>query len=160
MWGGRTGCFSESKSGMLPLVHCFDPVLESWTSHECSGEPPPGIYDGACAADGDHIYVYGGTDGSSVHGSLHQLDTKSWTWEELCNDGSPTRPPMRKNGSGMVAFDSKLVLFGGCGYSAELVGAKYITEDGVSQDGKSRLTTNELHIYDLENSESGHLWTP
>lgn len=151
MLGGRTECFSQDKSELLSFIHCFDPVLESWSSHESSGELPPGIYDGACTSYGNCIYVHGGTDGSkfnSLHNSLHKLDTESWTWKELCPQS------MRKFGSEMIACDNKLVLFGGCGYLSEPAGeADYVTVDG-PVDEKLKWT-NGLHVFDHEKGEVG-----
>lgn len=149
VWGGHTENFSAADE-TFKTIHCFDPFLESWTVHECNGAYPPGIYDGACASEGHHLYVYGGTDGSRCYNSLHQLDTRSWTWKELSSTG-----PIRKTGSGMVVYDNQLVLFGGCGYS--ISGAEYVARDG-SSDGKSPVWTNELHTFDLKKGKSLEYW--
>lgn len=138
MWGGRTKDFSKKNSKLASSIHCFDPSLESWTDKKCSGDPPPGIYGGACASSGHYIYVYGGYDGSEYQSSLHQLDTKSLTWKQLSSTG-----PMRKGGCGMVAYDNKLVLFGGYGCPSsptrpEVVDARH---------------SDELHIFDLKLGE-------
>ena len=141
MWGGYTKDFFERKSELASSVHSFDQFLELWAENESSG--PPGLIDGACASAGHHVYVYGGDDGSYSQGSLHQLDTRSWTWKQLSSAG-----PMRNQGCGMVAHDSKLVLFGGYGVpsgptqpGAEFVkNSKYTSGEG---------WTNELHVFDL-----------
>ena len=145
VWGGRTKDFLERKSELASSVHSFDQFLEFWAEpeDESSGIPPPGLYDGACASAGHHVYVYGGYDGSKYQRSLHKLDTRSWTWKQLSSAG-----PMRKGGCGMVAHDSKLVLFGGFGVpsgptqpGAEFVkNSKYTSGEG---------WTNELYVFDL-----------
>ena len=147
VWGGRTKDFLQEKSELTSSIHSFDPFLEFWAKNKLSGVPPPGLYLGACASAGHHVYLYGGTDGSRFQSSLHQLDTRSWTWKQLSRSG-----PMRKRACGMVAHDSKLVLFGGYGYPSGPTqpGAEFIKD--------SRYTngvgwTNEVHIFDLKEGE-------
>ena len=147
VYGGRTKDFVKEKSGLASSVHSFDGLLESWYTEDTGGVPPPGLHGGACASAGHHVYVYGGTDGSAYQGSLHQLDTRTWTWKQLSSTG-----PMRKVGCWMVAYGSNLVLFGGYAIpsgptqpGAEFVkGSKYT-------DGSGR--TNELHTFDLIKGE-------
>lgn len=130
------------------LVHCFDPLLESWAVHTSWSEyTPKGIYTAACALSGPYLYLYGGGDGSKYYNSLHQLDTKTWNWRELSYNG-----PMRKGGCGMVAYNSEdLVLFGGVGVppgppqpGAEFVNAGYPDR---------RRLNNEIHIFNLNKGE-------
>ena len=91
VWGGRTGDYAENQAELVNSVYRFDPFLEDWKKYTCSGATPPGLYNGACASAGQKIYVYGGRDGgrdgSGYHKSLHQLDTKTWIWEELDKGG-------------------------------------------------------------------------
>ena len=150
--GGRTKDFLKEKSQLTSSVHSFDPYLEFFDVNKSSGVPPPGVYGGACASAGHHVYLHGGHDGSryqgSLHqGSLHQLDTRSWTWKQLSSAGH-----IRKCGCGMVAHDSKLVLFGGYGFPSGPTqpGAEFIKD--------SRFTggmgwTNEVHTFDLKEGE-------
>ena len=149
VYGGRTKDSLKEKSGLIASsVHSFDGFPESWSEPEgTGGVPPPGLSSGACASAGHHMYVYGGTDGSGYHSSLHELDTRTWTWKQLSSCG-----PMRKVGCGMVAHGSSLVLFGGYGIpsgptqpEAEFVkNSKYT--DGVGW-------TNELHTFNLIKGE-------
>ena len=89
----------------------------------------------------------GGHDGSACQGSLHQLDTRTWTWKQLSSTG-----PMRKVGCRMVAYGNNLVLFGGYGIpssptqpAAEFVkSSKYTNDIG---------WTNEQHTFDLIKGE-------
>ena len=147
VWGGYTKDFLKEKSELASSVHSYDPFLEFWDGNRCSGVPPPGLYFGACASAGHHVYLYGGSDGSCHQSSLHQLDTRSWTWKQLSSAG-----PMRKVGCGMVAHDSKLVLFGGYGYPSGP------TQPGAEFTRSSRFTdgvgwTNEVHTFDLKEGE-------
>ena len=91
--------------------------------------------------------MYGGSDRSRYLNSLHQLDTLSWTWSELTKPG-----PMRKNGCGMIAFDKKLLLFGGYGYPSgpAQTDATFIRSSKFT-DGRG--WTNELHLFDLKEGE-------
>ena len=93
MWGGRTKDFLKEKSELASSVHCFDPLLEFWDVNKISGVPPPGPHSGACASAGHYVYQYGGTDGSRFHSSLHQLDTRSWTWKQLSSAGPMMKRP-------------------------------------------------------------------
>ena len=142
MWGGYTKDFLERKSEFASSVHSFDQFLELWAENESSGVPPPGLYTGACASAGHHVYVYGGRYGLHYYGFLHQLDTRSWTWKQL----SSAAGPMRKAGCGMVALDSKLVLFGGYGDPSgpTQAGAEFVKGSKYTSGW-----TNELHVFDL-----------
>ena len=86
--------------------------------------------------------MYGGRDGSRVLNSLHQLDTQSWTWSELTKSGP----------SGMIAFDRKLLVFGGYGIPSGPTQsvAKFIKNSNFS-DGRG--WTNEIHLFDLKEGE-------
>ena len=147
MWGGRTNDFRKEKSELTSSVHSFDPYLEFWDVKKSSGVPPPGLYGGACASAGHYVYLYGGTDGSRHQSSLHQLDTKSWTWKQLSSAG-----PIRKMRCGMVVCESKLVLLGGYGFPSGPTqpGAEFIKN---SRFTDCRGWTNEVHIFDLKEGE-------
>ena len=83
VYGGLTKDFLKEKSGLASSVHSFDGLLESWYSEDTGGVPSPGLYVGACASVGHHVYVYARVDGSAHQGSLHQLDTRTRTWKQL-----------------------------------------------------------------------------
>ena len=147
VYGGRTDDFRRKKSGLASSVHSFDGLLESWSSEDTGGVPPPRLYNGACASAGHHVYVYGGHDGSAPQGSLHQLDTRTWTWKQLSSTG-----PMRKSGCRMVSYGSNLVLFGGYGIPSGPTqpGAEFV-KSSMYTDGRG--WTNELHTFDLIKGE-------
>ena len=143
--GGRTKGFKKGR--VTSTVHQFNQKSETWTVNSCYGPSPPCSYNGTSASAGHHIYMYGGNDGSRPLNSLHQLDTQSWTWSELTKSG-----PMRKTGCGMVAFDRKLLLFGGFGVSFGFTqpGANFIKYSKYS-DGRG--WTNELYLFNLKEGE-------
>ena len=130
VWGG-VGGFEGSK--VTSIVHHYDPDSETWNTNTCEGPHPPGISYGACASAGHHLYTYGGWDeGGNLQGTLHLLDTRSRRWKLISSEGGP----MRKRGSRMVVYDSKIVLFGGRGNSGD---------------------TNELHTFNLKEGERLHI---
>ena len=148
VYGGRTKDFLKEKSGLASSVHSFDGLLESWYSEDTGGVPPPaGLYIGACASAGHHVYVYGGYDGSAPQGSLHQLDTRTRTWKQLSSTG-----PMRKTACRMVSYGSNLVLFGGYGIPSGPTqpGAEFVKWSKYT-DGSG--WTNELHTFDVIKGE-------
>ena len=158
--GGDTKGSTEEKG---ELVHTFNQLSESWSSKQCQGpSPPDGLYIGASAYAGHHLYLYGGTDGSRYYNSLHQLDTRSWTWSHLssagpmrkigCGSHLSSAGPMRKIGCGMVTYDETLLCFGGCGIPSGITqpGAEF-TKDSDYTDGIG--WTNEFHAYDLKEGE-------
>ena len=68
VWGGRTKDFDDEKNALASALHSFHAVLECWEHCECSGPPPPALYRGSCASTGDHLYMYGGSDGYTCRG--------------------------------------------------------------------------------------------
>ena len=82
---------------------------------------------------GHTLQVYGGFDGSQYQASLHKLDINSLNWTQLATPDSSG--PMKKGGCGMIAYDYKLLLFGGW------TGSEY---------------TNNLHLFDLREGEAVH----
>ena len=130
VWGGYGG---RGESVVTSIVHHYDPDSETWNTNTCEGPHPPGIRRGACASAGHHLYTYGGLDeGGKFQGTLHLLDTRSRRWKLISSEGGP----MRKRGSRMVVYDSKIVLFGGSGKSG---------------------WTNELHTFNLKEGERLHI---
>ena len=130
VWGGDGG---PGKSVVTSIVHHYDPDSETWNTNTCEGPHPPGISDGACASAGRHLYTYGGLDeGGNLQGTLHLLDTRSRRWKLISSEGGL----MKKKGSRMIVYDSKIVLFGGFGKSG---------------------WTNELHTFNLKEGERLHI---
>ena len=132
VWGGD-GDFGESV--VTSIVHHYDPDSETWNTNTCEGPHPLGISNGACASAGHHLYTYGGWDGEGMNkqGTLHLLDTRSRRWKLISSESGP----MKKAGSRMIIYDSKILVFGGV--------------------GKSAMRTNELHTFNLKEGERLHI---
>ena len=151
-WGGDSKDVEDEKiswEDFKSSVNTYDPYLETWTRLNTTGTPPSGVYGGACAAVGHHLYTYGGRDTSNsyVHvDSFHQLDTRTLVWSELPNG------PMRKAGSRMIACDNKLFLLGGYGIPSGPIqpGSEFILDE-YANDGSG--WTNEIHSFDLTKGE-------
>ena len=146
--GGRTRDFH--KSSLLSTVNCFDVYSETWRERPVEGAPPPGIYNGASASSGQCLYMFGGSDGSAWRNSLHQLDTSSATlkWTQLSTPDSSSEP-MKKINCGMIAYGSRLVVFGGLGSPCGPTqpGAEFVKDDDGSE------WSNELHVFDVMEGE-------
>ena len=149
MWGGSMA----SGKGVDNTVEVFNQVGEIWGSVTSSGDCPPRLQGGASTSFGHNIYVYGGHDGTSFHGSLLALDTMSCKWSKLA-DPSPGGP-MMKRGCGIVAYINKqgnpqLLLFGGIGI---LTSPLQAGSEWVKDNNNDYGWTNELHTFDLSEGE-------
>ena len=147
VWGGDGG---RGKSVVTSIVHHYDPDSETWNTNTCGGPHPPGIRHGACASAGHHLYTYGGCDeGGNVQDTLHLLDTRSRRWKLISSGG-----PMKKEGCGMIIYDSKIVLFGGYGEpSGHIQPGEKFEKPNISDYG----WTNELHTFNLKEGERLHI---
>ena len=151
IWGGYTKKFSTSRGEKIVSIESFDFYLETWTEKKTKGDPPPWLYAGACASSGHIIYTYGGTDGQSDYGSLHEFNTRTSSWRELAPHSADS--PMKKYLYGMVVWGEKCVLFGGYGIPSGPTqsGADFVS----STDGSG--WTNEMHTFDLKKGEGASL---
>ncbi len=150
LWGGLGE--EVSLKEFAAAVYTFDPYLETWATLKPGGSPPSGSNGCGCASTGRYLYAYGGCGAKPSYGydcSLHSLDTKKMTWTKLA---SPETGPMKKQGCGMVAYNNKLLLFGGSGvpYGPTQPGSKFILDDWYA-NGQG--WTNEMHTFDLKTSE-------
>ena len=147
LYGGRTKDFTKEKSKLSSTVHVFDSYFESWKEPAVAEGPfPPGLYVGACASSGHHVYVYGGAYDTQWQGSLHQLNCKTMKWTQL---STPGHGPMRKVGCGLVTYGDQLVLFGGYGLPSGPTqpGAEFIKDTNYTDNiGWS----NELHSFNVK----------
>ena len=134
LWGGLTVSYHKDLLEKDVAIEIFDPYQDQWLRVPTSGDHPPCVVDGACAAFGHYLYVYGGCHyyGHCDLGSLHRLDTKTLTWTLLAD--YTANGPRKKISCQMVACGDKLALFGGY---------------GPPHGGIANECTNELHIFDL-----------
>ena len=134
LWGGE----GDTEPG---AVFIYSEETETWTRKLAKGQhPPAGLNEGACCIADQHFYLYGGSDGSSRHGTLFQLNMADWSWKELsnCSPGGPGK----KTGCRMVAYKHNLVVIGG--YYGERPSS---IQAGSSYDEHGR--NNEVHNYSL-----------
>ena len=140
LWGGY-------KDAEPNAVHKYSVKTETWMRDITKGShPPAGLWGGGCSVSGQHIYLYGGSYGSSLSGSLYKVNTDNWSWSELsnCSAGGPGR----KTGCSMITYKDQLVVAGGY-YGPN-------REPDSKQPGSryERGWTNELHCYSLTTGKS------
>ena len=148
--GGRIKDFSESsKRKLASVVEIYDPYLEMWEQRATTGVPPLGLCDGVCASLNENLLWYGGNDGKSRFGTLHQLNPVTLNWDEL-HHNSPSQGPMAKSGCGLVSFQgNKLGLFGGYGNpTGPTQPGAAVTRNTIFSDGRG--WTNEFHLFHLQ----------
>ena len=140
LWGG----YRDAKPN---TVHIYSVDTETWMKEFTKGpHPPAGLRNGGCFLAGQHIYLYGGYGGSSLSGSLYQLNTDNWSWSELSNCSASG--PGRKTGCRMITYKDQLVVVGGYYGPYE--------EPDSKQPGSTYESghTNELHCYSLTTGKS------
>ena len=140
LWGGKGDSEPET-------VCIYSVNTEKWMKEFTMGPHPPAqLEDGGCCLVGQHLYIYGGSvGGGSYSGSLYQLNTNSFTWNELSN--CSTGGPVGKDGCRMIPYQDDLIVIGG--YFGD-------HEPGLKQPG-SRYEdryTNEIHCYSLSAGKS------
>ena len=160
LWGGQIDDSpgehdSPDKREFLSRVDVFQSYCGDWIRRETSGTAPLGANGYCCAAVGDSLYYFGGYCGHDkcYHNSVHKLSTSSLQWMMLSPSTSGSGTPMRKSGSGMVAFrdGEEDILCIAAGYSIltqshRQSGAQYETDYGSTR-------CNEQHMFSLNTSE-------
>ncbi len=150
MWGGRTDDFVMTRSKPIESVEVLDTLVEEWQHKSTSGEAPPPMYNGACAAVGNTLYTCCGYDGSSLHNSVHVLDSSQWRTVQPTN---PDQGPIPKTGCGMISTSNdKLAVVGGYGTPSHPIqpGATFV-KDTSYIDGRG--WSNELHFFCTKKSK-------
>ena len=133
LWGGDRDIEPE-------VVFIFHRDTKTWARQHTRGpHPPAGLREGGCCISGQHLYIYGGRDGTSRYGTLYELNTNSWNWRKLSDGGA--RGPGKKSGCRMIAYQDQLLVVGG----------KYSEMPGSRQVGSSYMNgkTNEVHSFNL-----------
>lgn len=150
IYGGYVKNFMKWKKELSTTVEVYDVFLETWRSVPTSGAPSPGLYVCGTAYSDHLLYTYGGLDGTSetATGSLHQLDTRSYTWTELAPPS--TDGPMKKHGCAMVHHNHSLVVSGGYGL---LTGYTLQPESLFNERTNGKGWTNEVHQFDILKGE-------
>ncbi|CAN0871163.1 Protein GLUTELIN PRECURSOR ACCUMULATION 3 [Linum grandiflorum] len=80
------------------------------------GTPPIPRDSHTCTTVGDHLFVFGGTDGKKPLRDLHILDTSTHTWTSptIRGDG-----PEGREGHSAAVVGKRIYIFGGCGQSSD-----------------------------------------
>ena len=125
----------------------YNILTEQWTLTPTTGPPPPGLWGGGCAIIMNHLYCFGGYNGSSHFNDLHKLNLKSFQWSKV-HPQNLSEQPICKAGCGLIAVNERtLVCFGGYGIEPTHVqpGSTF-TRNIFGSDG----WTNEFHLFDTQ----------
>ena len=128
-------------------IGVHDVQTEQWTLTPTTGSPPPGLWNGRCAVVTNHLYCFGGWNGSSRFNDLHKLNLETFQWSKVHPKNSSSEQPVCKVGCGLIAVNERtLVCFGG--YASEPThvqpGSTFTTHI------RSRGWTNEFHLFDTQ----------
>ncbi|CAN1296791.1 Kelch domain-containing protein 3 [Linum perenne] len=106
---GRDNCHTNQ-------VHVFDTVTHTWSQPPLKGTPPIPRDSHSCTTVGEHLYVFGGTDGVKPLRDLHILNTSTHTWisPTMRGDG-----PEAREGHSAAVVGKRIYIFGGCGQSSD-----------------------------------------
>ncbi|KAL2340655.1 hypothetical protein Fmac_008595 [Flemingia macrophylla] len=129
-------------------VHIFDALNQTWKFPIIRGAPPTPRDSHSCTVVGDNLFVFGGTDGTTLLNDLCILDTSSHKWIFPIVRGEA---PEAREGHAAAVVGKRLFVFGGCGRSSD-----NITE--VYYNGLYILNTDTLIWKEL--STSGQLLPP
>ena len=126
-------------------AYSYNPLTELWSPLATAGAPFSNLCDGASASHEGSSFMFGGSDGSSCHNCLYQLDQNN-KFSEL--KFSTEVSPMKKERCRMITYNKSLLLFGGrCDPSYPIQpGSELIKES-------TGIYTNELHSFNLEEGE-------
>ena len=120
-WGGRKA---------VATIGVYNVETEQWTLTPTTGSPPPGLRSGGCVIILNHLYCFGGWDGSCLFNDLYKLNLETFQWSKVHPNNDPSMWPEPKYSCGLVPVDARtLVCFGGWG------------------DGQ---WTNEFHLFNIQ----------
>ena len=131
------GCKGDTEREAVFLFHRD---TKTWARKRTRGlHQPAGLHNGGCCISGQHLYIYGGWDGESRYGTLYELNTNSWTWRKLSDDGAGG--PGKKSGCRMIPHQDQLFLVGGRYQEMPIS-----RQAGTSYEDRY---TNEVHCFNL-----------
>ncbi|PRP86474.1 hypothetical protein PROFUN_05256 [Planoprotostelium fungivorum] len=89
----------------------FDTGFNKWENQSQKGKVPSRRYGHSTICFGDHLYLFGGTDGKIYFDDLYRLDMKTLQWHPLnCPNG-----PSARAFHGCTQMYSKMMVHGGRG---------------------------------------------
>ena len=152
VFAGRTTDFDKTKEELLSTIEVFDQYLEQWRQLKTTGTSTQRtVYAGGyCVSPSGDLYVYGGYDGSTIHGGLYKLS--SLEWSQLSGE-SDVHGPMKKGGCGMACFNkNKVAVIGGYGPPPASLqpGATFIKDKDKRFVAYGDGWTNEIHVFDTD----------
>ena len=130
--------------------HCevFDGDSSEWIRMDTVGSYPEAYQNFGITSIGDHIYYYGGYDGTTYTNQLFELDTRSMLFKEIILRNS-NEGPMKKQNCGLVSLrNERLLAWGGKGIPTTTQPGSRFVPDTTRTDGSG--WTNELHCYDIK----------
>ena len=140
----------QGKSEVTFPSHCevFDGDSREWIRMDTVGSNPKAYQTFGITSIGDHIYYYGGYDGTTYTDQLLVLDTQTMDLKELIprysNEG-----PMKKRNCGLVSLrNERLLAWGGYGIPTTTQPGSRFVPNTRETDGSGY--TNELHCYDIK----------
>ena len=139
----------QGKSEVTLPSHCevFDGDSSEWIRMDTVGRNPEAYHSFCITSIGDHLYYYGGFDGTTFTDQLLELDTQTMKLKELIPRNS-NEGPMKKQNCGLVSLrNDRLLVWGGYGIPTTTQPGSRFVPDTNKTDGRGY--TNELHCYDI-----------
>ena len=149
MYRGVLQSYQGKSRGTLPS-HCavFDGDSSEWIRMDTVGSNPEAYQNFSTTSIGDHIYYYGGHDGTTYTNQLIELDTQTMELKEIIPRNS-NEGPMMKRDCGLVSlWNERLLAWGGYGIPTTTQPGSRFVPDTRETDGSG--WTNELHCYDIK----------
>ena len=141
---------SQGKSDFAIPSHCevFDGDASEWIRMDTVGSNPEAYQDFGITSIDDHIYYYGGWNGTTFTDQLLELDTRTMDLKELIPRNS-NEGPMKKQNCGLVSLrNERLLAWGGYGIPTTTQPGSRFVPRTTKTDGRG--WTNELHCYDIK----------
>ena len=134
LWGGQ--------SEKTTTIGVYDVRTEQWSLTPTTGPPPPEQWNGGRAITMNHLYCFGGWNGSSRCNDLHKLNLETFQWSRVHPKSNSSEQPICKDGCGLITMNERtLVCFGG--YGSE---PTHVQPGSTFSGGR----TNEFHLFDIQ----------
>ena len=138
----------KSKVTVCSRCEVFNGDSSEWIRMDTVGSKPDAYQYFSTTSIGDHIYYYGGYDGTTNTDQLLELDSRTMKLKELIPRNS-NEGPMKKRDCGLVSFrNDRLLVWGGYGIHTTTQPGSRFVPDTARTDGSG--WTNELHCYDIK----------
>ena len=128
-------------------IGVYSVETKQWTLTPTTGPPPPGLWAGECAIIKNHLFCFGGYDGSSWFNDLYKLNLETLQWSKVHSQNNSSEQPISKVGCGLTAINERaLVCFGGYGSHQTHVQSGATFMRGIGSGG----WINEFHLFDIQ----------